>query len=115
VLAVLVLTARFVPESRAPRARRFDPAGQLLVIVLLSGLTFGIIEDPVRGWASPVIVGSFLAAVAALVVLLRVESRAAGPPGRTDPSRPGDLAARTRRPGVGPSGAHAPRHHAERS
>jgi hypothetical protein len=39
VVAVIVLTARFVPESRAPRARRFAPAGQLLVVVLLSGLT----------------------------------------------------------------------------
>jgi MFS family permease len=37
VVAVVVLTARFVPESRAPRARRFDPAGQLLMILLLGG------------------------------------------------------------------------------
>ena len=79
VVAVIALTARFVPESRAPRARRFDPVGQLLVIVLLSGLTFGIIEGPVRGWGSPVIVGSFLAAAAALIGLLRVESRRAEP------------------------------------
>jgi MFS family permease len=75
VVAVVVLTARFVPESRAPRARRFDPAGQLLMIVLLGGLTFGIIEGPGRGWGSPLIVGSFVAAVLALVGLLLVESR----------------------------------------
>lgn len=79
VVAVLVLTARFVPESRAPRARRFDPAGQLSMVVLLGGLTFGIIEGPVRGWGSPLIAGSFLAAAVALVVLLRVESRRAEP------------------------------------
>jgi EmrB/QacA subfamily drug resistance transporter len=75
VVAVVVLTARFVPESRAPRARRFDPAGQLLMIVLLGGLTFGIIEGPGRGWGSPLIVGSFAAAALALVGLLLVESR----------------------------------------
>ncbi|MDT7575832.1 MAG: hypothetical protein QOH17_2165 [Pseudonocardiales bacterium] len=75
VVAVVVLTARFVPESRAPRARRFDPAGQLLMIVLLGGLTFGIIEGPGRGWGSPLIVGSFVAAALALVGLLLVESR----------------------------------------
>ena len=79
VVAVVVLTARFVPESRAPRARRFDPAGQLLMIVLLAGVTFGIIEGPVHGWGSPLIVGSFAAAVAALVALLVVESRRAEP------------------------------------
>jgi EmrB/QacA subfamily drug resistance transporter len=79
VVAVVVLTVRFVPESRAPRARRFDPAGQLLMIVLLAGLTFGIIEGPGRGWGSPLIVGSFVAAAAALVGLLLVESRRAEP------------------------------------
>ena len=75
VVAVVVLTARFVPESRAPRARRFDAPGQLLMIVLLVGLTFGIIEGPALGWGSPLIVGSFGAAGAALVALLVVESR----------------------------------------
>jgi EmrB/QacA subfamily drug resistance transporter len=79
VVAVVVLTARFVPESRAPRARRFDPAGQLSMIVLLAGVTYGIIEGPGRGWGSPLIVGSFVASVAALVVLLLVESRRAEP------------------------------------
>jgi EmrB/QacA subfamily drug resistance transporter len=78
-VAVVVLTARFVPESRAPRARRFDPAGQLSMIVLLAGVTFGIIEGPGLGWGSPLIVGSFAAAAAALVVLLVVESRRSDP------------------------------------
>jgi EmrB/QacA subfamily drug resistance transporter len=79
VVAVVALTACFVPESRAARARRFDPMGQLLVIVVLGGLTFGIIEGPGRGWGSPVIVGSFVAAALAVVGLLRVESRRAEP------------------------------------
>src|SRR5215213_7093789 len=39
-LAAVVLTLRFIPESRAPRPRRFDPVGQLLVIVLLAALTY---------------------------------------------------------------------------
>src|SRR3954471_7384694 len=43
-LAAILLTLRFVPESRAPRPRRFDPVGQMLVMVLLATLTFGIIE-----------------------------------------------------------------------
>jgi EmrB/QacA subfamily drug resistance transporter len=78
-VAVVVLAARFVPESRAPRARRFDPAGQLLMIVLLAGVTFGIIEGPGLGWGSPLIVGSFLAGAAALAGLLLVESRRVEP------------------------------------
>jgi EmrB/QacA subfamily drug resistance transporter len=46
-LAAIVLTLRFIPESRAPRPRRFDPVGQALVIVLLASLTYGIIEVPI--------------------------------------------------------------------
>lgn len=52
-LAAIVLTARFVPESRAGRARRPDPVGQLLVIVGLAALTTTIIEGPDLGWGSP--------------------------------------------------------------
>jgi EmrB/QacA subfamily drug resistance transporter len=45
-LAAIALTLRFIPESRAPRPRRFDPIGQALVIVMLVTLTYGIIEAP---------------------------------------------------------------------
>ena len=49
-LAAIVLTLRFVPESRAPRPRRFDPVGQVLMTVMLATLTFGIIEGrPLAG------------------------------------------------------------------
>ena len=45
-LAALILTALFVPESRAEHPRRLDPVGQLLVIVALASLTYAIIEGP---------------------------------------------------------------------
>jgi predicted MFS family arabinose efflux permease len=69
------LTLRFVPESRAPRPRRFDPVGQALVIVLLAALTFGVIEAPGRGWSSPGILAAFAAAAAAVPALLLYEPR----------------------------------------
>lgn len=74
-MAAIFLALRFVPESRAPRPRRFDPVGQLLVITLLATLTFGIIEAPGHGWRSPVIVGAFVTSGAALLALLRYEPR----------------------------------------
>ena len=64
-IAAIALTALFVPESRAERRRRFDPVGQLLVIVTLGTLVYGIIEGPGRGWTSPLILGCFAAAAAA--------------------------------------------------
>ncbi|MGI5352813.1 MFS transporter [Streptomyces sp. CA-250714] len=78
-LAALVLTTLFVPESRAPRARRVDPVGQLLVIVLLGSLTYGIIESPHSGFASPLVLGCLTAALVALLALLVYESRRAEP------------------------------------
>jgi EmrB/QacA subfamily drug resistance transporter len=78
-LAAILLTLRFIPESSAARPRRFDPVGQLLVVVLLATLTFGIIEAPGEGWSSPGVVVSLVAAAAALVALLRYE------PGRDEP------------------------------
>ncbi|MEP7026811.1 MAG: DHA2 family efflux MFS transporter permease subunit, partial [Actinomycetota bacterium] len=70
-LAALALTALFVPESRAPHARRLDPAGQLLVIATLASLTYAIIEGPDAGWSSARILGCFaLSAVAATALAL---------------------------------------------
>jgi EmrB/QacA subfamily drug resistance transporter len=74
-LLALGLTMRFVPESRAPRPRRLDPVGQLLVIVLLSSLTYAIIEAPSAGWLSVQTVGLFVLAAAALGALVPYEAR----------------------------------------
>lgn len=79
VAAAIMCTALFVPESRAARARRFDPVGQILVILVLGSIVFSIIESRRLGWTSPVILG--LLAVAALGVLsiLGYERRRADP------------------------------------
>ncbi|KDN74006.1 MULTISPECIES: MFS transporter [Streptomyces] len=76
-LAALLLTLRFVPESRAPRARRPDPVGQVLVIALFGSLTYAIIEAPSTAFASlaPLVV----LALAALTALLWYEPRRAEP------------------------------------
>jgi len=74
-LAAISLTALFVPDSRAPRARRPDPVGQGLIIVMLGSLAFAIIEGPTYGWRSPEIFGFFALFVAALAALLAYEPR----------------------------------------
>lgn len=73
--AAVALTLRFVPESRAPQARRFDPIGQAAVFVLLASITFGVIEAPRLGWASPAVLGAFTLAAAGLLTLIAVEPR----------------------------------------
>jgi MFS family permease len=56
-IAALVLTALFVPESKAPRARRIDPVGQVLVFLTLTSMIYAIIEAPRLGWGSGLIIG----------------------------------------------------------
>jgi EmrB/QacA subfamily drug resistance transporter len=74
VLAV-ALTAAFVPESRAPRPRRLDPVGQVLVAGALATLTYGIIEGPRAGWASAEILGVFAVSIVCFVSLVYYELR----------------------------------------
>jgi EmrB/QacA subfamily drug resistance transporter len=78
-LAALVLTALFVPESRAPHARKYDPAGQVMVIIILAALVYGIIEGPDSGWTSPKILICFGLSIAALAALAWYEPRRAEP------------------------------------
>ncbi len=78
-IVALALTLRFVPESRAPRPRRVDPVGELLVIALLASLTYAIIEAPGAGWLSAQTLGLFAVSVAALTGLLLYEPRRADP------------------------------------
>jgi EmrB/QacA subfamily drug resistance transporter len=78
-IAAFLLAWRFVPESRAEHPRRLDPVGQLLVLTVLASLTFGIIEGPAAGWFSPLIIGCFVLAAAALAGLLWWEPRRAEP------------------------------------
>ena len=77
--AAILLTQRFVPESKAPRARRVDPVGQLLVCAALSSLTFAIIEGHRKGWGSPLILALFTVSACAVIALCWYEPR------RTEP------------------------------
>jgi EmrB/QacA subfamily drug resistance transporter len=74
-LLALALTMRFVPESRAPRARRLDPVGEALVIVMLGAVTYAIIEGPATGWMSAEIVALVITTLVSLAALIRYEHR----------------------------------------
>ncbi|MCW2915450.1 MAG: transporter [Actinomycetia bacterium] len=74
-LAAVLLTARYVPESKAPRPRRLDLVGQVLVVVMLASVTYGIIEGPGAGWSTAETLGFFALPAAALIGLLWYEPR----------------------------------------
>ncbi len=74
-LSAIMLSSRFIPESKAPRPRRFDPVAQALVILGLATLTYAIIEAPSQGWTAPTIATAFTASAAALLALILYEPR----------------------------------------
>ncbi|MFY1596962.1 MFS transporter [Micromonospora sp. WMMD737] len=86
-LAVLVVLAalRWVPESRDEAAsrtggpgrhrRRFDVAGALLGALALAGVTYALIDAPVRGLDSVPVLVAVLAGVVGAVAFVLVERR----------------------------------------
>jgi EmrB/QacA subfamily drug resistance transporter len=78
-LLALLLTAVYVPESRAARPRRLDAVGQTLVIAALATLTSAIIEGPKSGWTSAGILALFAASLACFVALVLYELRLGEP------------------------------------
>ena len=69
VAAVAVIAGRFLlPESRDPKAGRFDPFGALLSAAGITLLTWSIIEAPDHGWGSFATLGG----IAGSLVLLAV-------------------------------------------
>ncbi len=74
-IAAIALAAWFVPESKASKARAFDPVGQSMIFLSLTTVTYAVIEGPRAGWGSPLIVGLFVAAALAVAVFVFYEPR----------------------------------------
>jgi EmrB/QacA subfamily drug resistance transporter len=74
-IAAVVLSAIFVPESRSAVVRRFDPIGQVLGVVMLASLVYGLIEGPAHGWTSPITVTVFAVAAASFLGFVAYENR----------------------------------------
>jgi EmrB/QacA subfamily drug resistance transporter len=75
IAVVLLLTSVLVPESRAPRPRRLDSAGQLLLAVVVGGSVALLIEGPRIGWVAPGAIIGYVVVGAAVAAFVRTESR----------------------------------------
>jgi len=78
-LVALVLTWRFVRESRDERPRTFDIPGQLLFMMAVGAFAFAVIEGPHAGWLSWEILMLFVVAGAALLAFIFCEDKSADP------------------------------------
>jgi DHA2 family methylenomycin A resistance protein-like MFS transporter len=74
-MVILLVRVAGSPTRSAP----FDWAGQILGVLGLAGLTFGLIEGGPHGFAAPLVITTLLAAVASLAGFVVVERRVAHP------------------------------------
>ncbi|MCH8844939.1 MAG: MFS transporter [SAR324 cluster bacterium] len=79
VLLALAGLYFLVPNSKDERERKLDVPGGLLATGGLLALGYGIIQGAEAGWASPQIIGAFVAAVALLAAFGIVELRTKEP------------------------------------
>src|SRR5688572_21183688 len=72
-LAAILITRRYVVESRDPKARRIDWGGQTLLTGGLFLLVLALLRGNEDGWTSALIIGELAAAVGLLIAFVRWE------------------------------------------
>ncbi|SFA99465.1 drug resistance transporter, EmrB/QacA subfamily [Collimonas sp. OK607] len=79
-LLVIILTFRYVPESRDPRASgSLDWTGAALASIGLGCLVYGLIESSNKGWSDVAVITTLVLAVLMIAVFIRVELRHPAP------------------------------------
>jgi EmrB/QacA subfamily drug resistance transporter len=74
--AVIAISIRHVPESRAPGPRQpLDVAGAVTISLALAGITYGLIAASDGNWTSPTVLVTLLAGIALLAGFCVIESR----------------------------------------
>src|SRR3954468_19902890 len=80
VLGTLALVVRSLPPDAPRRAdARIDYIGAPLCALGLAGITYGLIEQPLRGFGSPLVYGSLIVGAALFGSFIVYESRADHP------------------------------------
>jgi EmrB/QacA subfamily drug resistance transporter len=74
-LGAIALTARYIPESKAAKVRKFDPFAQILIVLGLSTLISALIEGRRVGWFEAPILTAFVFVVLSLVALIVYEGK----------------------------------------
>ena len=85
ILITLVMTRKILPDDApAKKGLPFDRTGSMMLFLALLTLIFPINMGQTLGWASPIILGSFLASAGIFLLLIWVERRAKDPVIRTE-------------------------------
>jgi len=79
VLLALLGAWIYIPESRDPNAPRLDVVGAALVVTGVTGLVYGIIEQPARGWTNSTVLASLVTGAVLVAAFTMWELRVRSP------------------------------------
>src|SRR5918999_1148035 len=81
VIGTIVLAWRVVPQAREVDSRaKVDVAGATLCALGLAGMTFGLIEQPLKGWSDPAVFLPLAAGAVLFLAFLAYEARGTDAP-----------------------------------
>jgi len=78
-VVVLLLTPRFIPESKGAAGGRLDIAGSVSITGGLALLIYGLTHAQIASWSSPTTIGSLVAAAVLIVGFVVIEARVSDP------------------------------------
>ncbi|HEX6454279.1 MAG TPA: MFS transporter [Trebonia sp.] len=79
VVVALIAGRLLLPETKDPKAGRFDPLGALLSVSGIALLTYSIIEAPSRGWASAATTGGIAGSLVIMALFAWWQARRPDP------------------------------------
>ncbi len=80
LVVTLVMILRVVPEGRRSGSRaKVDVRGALLCALGLAGVSFGLIEQPLRGFGDPLVLGTLVGGVVLFAAFIAWERRTPAP------------------------------------
>ena len=81
VLSAVILLFCWIclPDSSSPEKSNLDPLGALLSLLAIGGIVFAIMEGPIKGWSSEIILSCFIAGGVFLLAFVTWESKAQRP------------------------------------
>lgn len=78
-LIAILLSIRYVPESRNDESTKIDILGSFLIFLSLLGIAYGLISVPDLGWGNPLIIISLLVGIISFICFVIVQKKSPHP------------------------------------
>ena len=78
-ILALLITLRFVPETKNEEHRSIDFAGTISIFLSLLGITYALISEPMLGWHNIIVLTSFIGGIIVFISFIIIEMKSRHP------------------------------------